>query len=125
MTAKEIGNLGENATCDWLVSHGYTIVQRNFCIRGGEIDIIAQNDQYLAFVEVKTRKANSLVSPAESFTRAQQKRVIITALTYMERFPTERTPSYDVSWVEMRNGRIISLEYISAAYDATDMGIDW
>ena len=57
MKTTEIGRLGETAVCSWLRQNGYTVLRRNFCIRGGEIDIIAQNAEYLAFVEVKTRRA--------------------------------------------------------------------
>ena len=58
MKTTEIGRLGETAVCRQLEQQGYSIVRRNFCVRGGEIDIIAENGEYLAFVEVKTRKPN-------------------------------------------------------------------
>ena len=64
----EIGRLGETAVCRQLEQQGYSIVRRNFCVRGGEIDIIAENGEYLAFVEVKTRKPNSLTSGFDDVT---------------------------------------------------------
>ena len=62
MDTKEIGNLGENLACEYLVSNGYDILGRNYRINFGEIDIIAQkkqklfgeNDKTIHFVEVKS-----------------------------------------------------------------------
>ena len=48
MKTTEIGRLGETAVCRQLEQQGYSIVRRNFCVRGGEIDIIAENGEYLA-----------------------------------------------------------------------------
>jgi len=51
----EIGHKGEDATCEYLTEHGYKIVERNWRLGNIEIDIIAENKQYIVFVEVKTR----------------------------------------------------------------------
>ena len=72
MKTTEIGRLGETAVCRQLEQQGYSIVRRNFCVRGGEIDIIAENGEYLAFVEVKTRKPNSLTSGFDDVTAKKQ-----------------------------------------------------
>ena len=53
MTRSETGKLGEEKVCEYLTQLGYTIAARNFRIKGGEIDIIAEDGTYLAFVEVK------------------------------------------------------------------------
>lgn len=55
-TTTEMGRRGETAVCSYLMERGYKILTRNYRIRGGEIDIIAQKEEILAFVEVKTRK---------------------------------------------------------------------
>ncbi|MFR9035090.1 MAG: YraN family protein [Ruminococcus sp.] len=54
---RKTGNIGEDAVCGFLVRHGYEIIKRNFTVRGGEIDIIAEKADIIAFVEVKTRGA--------------------------------------------------------------------
>ena len=51
---RKAGNIGEDAVCGFLVRHGYEIIKRNFTVRGGEIDIIAEKADIIAFVEVKT-----------------------------------------------------------------------
>jgi len=61
MNTKDLGNLGENLACEYLVNNGYNILGRNYRINFGEIDIIAQkkqnflgkNDKTIHFVEVK------------------------------------------------------------------------
>ena len=60
------GKAGEEHIARWLESQGYEILARNFHSRYGEIDIVAQRPPYIAFVEVKARVENSLVSPFEA-----------------------------------------------------------
>jgi putative endonuclease len=55
----DIGVLGEDLVAKWLQSHDWIILHRRFSCRWGEVDIIAQQDSVLAFVEVKTRTAGS------------------------------------------------------------------
>lgn len=48
------GNLGESLACEYLIRHGFTIMDRNYRQKFGEIDIIARNKTKVHFVEVKT-----------------------------------------------------------------------
>ena len=77
------GRLGEQLTAEYLEEKGYEIVERNFKCRFGEIDVIAQNDRYLAFVEVKTRSADGLSHPFEAITPSKRAKVIKTAQYYL------------------------------------------
>ena len=52
MTKTEAGRLGEERVCAYLTERGYSVISRNFRIKGGEIDIIAENGDYIVFVEV-------------------------------------------------------------------------
>ena len=61
MNSTEIGRIGEEAVCEFLTSSGYEITNRNYRIKGGEIDIIAVDSEYIIFVEVKTRSPHSMV----------------------------------------------------------------
>ena len=54
------GRAGEDYTADLLAAEGFRIVSRNFHSRFGEIDIIAENGQYIIFVAVKTRRGERL-----------------------------------------------------------------
>ena len=51
MTKSEIGKLGEESVCTYLTERGYNIAARNYRIKGGEIDIVAENGDYIAFVD--------------------------------------------------------------------------
>lgn len=119
MKTTEIGRRGEAAVCDWLCAHGYVIVQQNFCIRGGEIDIIAQNGEYLAFVEVKTRKPGSLSSGYDAVTEKKQARLIRAAAVWCAAHPTQLQPRFDIACVIMRGIQILSVDYLENAFDTT------
>ena len=51
---KEVGNLGESVACEYLKRHGFKIRDRNFVRKTGELDVIAEKEDTLHFVEVKT-----------------------------------------------------------------------
>lgn len=102
MKTTEIGRLGETEVCRRLEQLGYSIVKRNFCIRGGEIDIIAQNAEYLAFVEVKTRKPGSLTSGFDDVTVKKQARLIQAVAMWCAEHPTQLQPRFDIACVEMQ-----------------------
>ncbi|NLP25849.1 MAG: YraN family protein [Clostridiales bacterium] len=123
MNKKQIGNFGETAVCKYLEMHGYTIIKRNYCIRGGEIDIIASNDEIIAFVEVKTRKKGSMISGIEAVNTRKKTLIIKTALDYCYKNPTELQPRFDVAEVIITNNRIKNINYISNAFDATGYDI--
>ena len=59
----EFGRRGEDAACAYLLRHGYSIVERNYRCRRGEIDIIAAKDGGAVFVEVETRRSLKFGTP--------------------------------------------------------------
>jgi len=83
---KTLGNAGEETTVIYLRRKGYKILDCNYNVRGGEIDIIAQNGQYVVFVEVKTRKDNTLGTGAEAVTYTKRQRIIKAAQYYLLKF---------------------------------------
>ena len=60
------GKIGEDLACSFLKKQGYQLLERNFRIRGGEIDIVAIDDTTLVYVEVKTRTSHKFGLPEES-----------------------------------------------------------
>lgn len=84
-----IGQIGENLACLWLNKKGFTIIDRNYWKKWGEIDIVAQKGSDLRFVEVKTVSRNSVPRETEdyepednmhSWKRQRLRRVIETYL---------------------------------------------
>lgn len=119
MTRSEIGKRGENFVCSYLEKQGYSIAVRNYRIRGGEIDIIAENGDYIAFVEVKTRKPGSLVSGYEAIDTRKKSLIIKTAADYCCKHPTVLQPRFDIAQVIFDGHRALSIDYIKNAYDTT------
>ena len=70
------GNIGEDFAADYLEKEGYKIIERNYATKLGEIDIIAEKDGYIAFVEVKSRAEDCMYSPREAVTFSKQKKTI-------------------------------------------------
>lgn len=71
MNKTSFGKYGEDLAVTFLKKQGYVILDRNFRIRGGEIDIIAIDRNVLAYVEVKTRSTHQFGSPQESVTHSK------------------------------------------------------
>ena len=89
MNSRLLGAFGEQEAAKHLREKGYTIKSANFSTYVGEIDIIAENDNLLLFVEVKTRKEGSIVSGAEAVDGYKQKRILLTAHDYIAKTEKE------------------------------------
>ena len=117
MDSREIGALGEKIAAEYLTRLGYVIRERNFRSREGEIDIIAEKDDFLVFIEVRTRRSLSFGTPEESVTAQKKERLIALTQVYME--DREDLPSswrIDVMALELGpKGQISRLELIENA----------
>ena len=117
MHSRDIGALGEKIAAEYLTSLGYRIREQNFRSREGEIDIIAEKDDFLVFIEVRTRTSNSYGTPEESVTTQKKERLIALAEAYIE--DREDLPSswrIDVVAIELGAKRKVSrLEIIENA----------
>ena len=63
---RDFGNTGENLATEYLEKQGYTILERNFYCKQGEIDIIAKIKKTLVFIEVKTRKSDTFGTDSQA-----------------------------------------------------------
>jgi len=79
---QSLGKYGEDLASDYLVRHGYHLIQRNFKARYGEIDIIAMKNSILVFIEVKTRIGKKYGIPEEAVTQRKIHEVTLTAEYY-------------------------------------------
>lgn len=115
-----VGEKGESMVAHFLQKQGFAIIKRNYQCRYGEIDIIAQNDRYILFVEVKTRKADSLVPIENAVDIRKRKRLILTAEDFLAKVDCELQPRFDVALVSVKenpeNGSGYSLNYIKNAF---------
>ena len=90
------GAAGEVLAARFLRDTGYDIIAANYRCRFGEIDIIAADKEYIAFVEVKTRSETALYTPREAVNIAKQGRIQKTANTFLQHHPTALQPRFDV-----------------------------
>lgn len=78
------GLQGEDRAAQYLLDKGYHIVARNWHNRGRkELDIVAVDGDTMVFVEVKTRRANSLTSPLEAINAAKIHRLALAAHSFI------------------------------------------
>ena len=86
MTTKrqQLGELGESLAIEHLKQVGYRIVEKNFKNRLGEIDIIAQDEDTLCFIEVKTRTSNQFGTPFEAVSHVKQHKLSQMAFSYLK-----------------------------------------
>lgn len=85
-TEKRIkGDLGEEIACRYLLRHGYSILDRNYYCKTGELDIVAfdTENRILSVVEVKTRKSVLFAYPSESVNEKKRMRIRKTASYYL------------------------------------------
>ena len=75
----ELGKKGEQLAVDFLIENGYTIVERNYRFDRAEVDIIAQKEDVLAIVEVKTRTSDAFGNP-QDFVKPKQIKNLIKAV---------------------------------------------
>lgn len=80
---KDIGNYGESLAESYLVSLGVLIIDKNFKCKQGEIDLICRDDNYITFIEVKTRYSSQFETPADSVTYKKQRKIFKTAQFYI------------------------------------------
>lgn len=119
-TNQESGREGEQAAAKKLQENGYQIIARNFKMRQGEIDIIAQNETFLVFAEVKTRKNQKFAQAREFVTQSKQKKLLLAAQDWLSKFPTELQPRFDVIEVYWQNDAAEPYQicWIQNAFDA-------
>ncbi len=115
------GKAGEERAKNYLIKNGYEIIGSNYHSRYGEIDIIARRKNIIAFVEVKTRKINSVVKPIEAVTREKIKRLLMTAQVYIEKNEVKLQPRFDVCEVTLyEDGSVRVTNYIKNAFIQED-----
>ncbi|WP_111307829.1 YraN family protein [Confluentibacter sediminis] len=75
----ELGKKGEALAVDFLLKNGYEIIERNYCFDKAEVDIIAQKDDILAIIEVKTRSTADFGNP-QDFVKPKQIQQLVKAV---------------------------------------------
>jgi putative endonuclease len=96
VNSKLVGRWGEALAAEYLKKKKYKIIGMGYTTRLGEIDIIAENKKYIAFVEVKLRKSDDFAEAREFVTRDKQRRVIASAKLWLTYHETKKRPRFDI-----------------------------
>lgn len=117
-TAKEIGNMGERYAAGYLTRHRYKIKEKNYRKNYGEIDIIAEKDGIIIFVEVKTRHSKSMTQPFEAVDRRKQEKIIKTAASYIYEKGLDCDCRFDVCevYVDRESLKLRKINYYENAF---------
>lgn len=97
-----LGRTGERLAAEKLISQGYRILERNFRCRYGEIDLVAEDEHDLIFVEVKTRRGCAYGLPEEAVNARKQRKILDVAMCYLDLHNcSERSWRVDVVAVQL------------------------
>ena len=104
---RRLGDWGEDSACRYLKDRGWTLIERNFRCRFGEIDIIASKQGILAFIEVKTRSGCAFGYPCEAVDGRKQVKIRAAASVFlkMRRELSSLQPRLVVIEIISRDGR--------------------
>ena len=116
MNIGKTGAAGEACAAQYLQRRGFCILRQNYQTRFGEVDIIAADNSFLVFAEVKTRKANATISGTESVTPAKQRRILAAAQQYLLENESGLQPRFDVIEVVHENGVFSVQQHIEEAF---------
>jgi putative endonuclease len=82
---RQLGNRGEIIAARFLEAKGYKILEHQFKVYGGEVDLIAEKDEEIIFVEVKTRQSLLFGYPENTITRRKLQRMVLAGQVYLEK----------------------------------------
>ncbi|MEN6520278.1 MAG: YraN family protein [Armatimonadota bacterium] len=112
-----LGKRAEGLAAGELTRRGYEVIETNYRCRYGEIDIIACDRGSIVFVEVRSRRSDFPVFPAESVNRKKQSKLIITAKHYLSsKNASDSDCRFDVVEVKFERGKPVSVEIIQNAF---------
>ena len=130
-TTKSRGDFGEAAAAKYLQKQGFRIKERNLHIGRYEADIIAENRDFLVFVEVKSRTVPHLdkdgastyaITPAMAVNKEKQRRLVSRARIYLGMHPTDKQPRLDVIEVYLKESgaslEVLKIHHIENAFGA-------
>lgn len=119
MDKKSLGTWGEDQAARYLRLRGYSILERNYACRSGEIDIVAKKGKFIVFAEVKLRKNAEFAQAREFVTCTKQRRILSTAQFYLASHDCDLQPRFDV--IELyapagENSRKVQINHIKDAF---------
>lgn len=117
MIKNKTGVWGELFAVRYLRNNDYKILTTNYISRFGEVDIIAEKNNVVCFVEVKTRTDDPLFRPADAVDESKQEKIKSTSEQFLARFGMQNNARFDVCEVWLNDEMKLSkLNYIENAF---------
>ena len=116
MNSNLLGVFGEQYAARFLREEGYEIWSANYKTNVGEIDIIAQKDGVVCFIEVKTRQAGGMLPPAEAVDLKKQENVKGSAANYINKYNIKNKVRYDIIEVLVNGSSLSEINHIKNAF---------
>jgi len=112
----DLGNKGEDMAANYLAGKGYKILHRNWLAGNKEIDIVAEKDDLLVVVEVKTRSTDTFEHPKEAITNGKIRNLVSAAEAYIFEYDIMKETRFDIVSVipEVHGG--FRIEHIEDAF---------
>ncbi len=114
-----LGRKGEDLAVDYLKKAGYKILHRNWKAGKLEIDIIAENKDFIVFIEVKTRSDDYQEHPLSAINREKQRSMIFAANNFIQWNNIDNESRFDVITVIIKKDNSNQVEHIEDAFYPT------
>lgn len=122
MRREYVGDYGEMCAARYLRGQGVRLIASQYRTRFGEIDLILQDGEFLAFAEVKTRSSGMMAAPMESVDPEKQRRLALTASAYLSAKRIDPPCRFDVIEVYLTGEDSVDrINWIKNAFDAQNI----
>lgn len=111
----DLGQKGEDLAVDHLKKAGFKILFRNWKWGKNEIDIIAENKDFIIFVEVKTRTIDFQMHPLSAITREKQKSIVRAANGYLQKLNIDKEGRFDIITV-IKSVESYQIDHLESAF---------
>jgi putative endonuclease len=123
---KLFGQAGESAAEEYLRRKGYRILARNVRSSLGELDLVAEDDRVLVFVEVKARRTDAFGGAIHAVHHRKQEKLIQLAAQYLARHHIkDRLCRFDVVLLQGSNAVAPQIEHIQNAFEVSGDDLRW
>lgn len=120
MNNRGTGIDGESMAVEYMKAHGMRILERNYACKAGEVDVVAQDGEYIVFCEVKARKNGAYGYAVEAVTPQKITQIVRAAEWYLKvKKDSARCVRFDVACVDTTKEEV---EYIPNAFTKNDAG---
>lgn len=110
-----LGKKGEEAAVAFMKKKGYRVLRQNWTKHRHEIDIVAEDEEYIIFVEVKTRTSRQWGNPEDFIGKTKIKRIVTAADLYLQLYDIDKPARFDIISA-VWNGATFEIEHIDDAF---------